>query len=143
MRLTHEIKTDIKTDIKVAKKWRLHWRGGLCVAIGSLLITWLFDHFGRFDLARPSLFSTGIIAFTVGMKWKLRRYAWFWITITIIVALHVALIFYVPWTTNWVPAAVSAGICTVDFFVMLTILDAIETFLQRRESRRIYSLPRT
>jgi len=143
MRLVRESKNDIKNDVKAAKKWRLRWRGLLCVAIGSLLITWLFDHLGRFDLARPSLFSTGIIAFTVGMKWKLRRYAWFWIIITIIVILHVALIVYVPWTTSWVPAAVSAGICTIDYLVMLTILDAIETFLQSRENRRIYSLPRT
>lgn len=143
MQLAKEIKRDLKNDIKVAKKWRLRWRGGLCVFIGSLLIFWLFAYFGRFDLARPSLFAAGIIAFTVGIKWKLRQNAWFWITITIIVALHVALISYLSWTTSWVPAAVSAGICTVDFFVMLTILDAVETFLQRREKRRTYSLPQS
>src|SRR5579863_9854618 len=56
---------------------------------------------------------------------------------------HVALILSVPWTTRWVPATVSAGIFSVDFFIILVILDTLETFVKRREKPETNSLPRT
>ena len=142
MQLASEIKNDVKADLKVAKKMRLRWRGLLCVFIGTLLVAWAFDHFGRFDLTRPALVSAGAIAFAIAIKWDLRRRAWFWIAIFILAALHVALLASVPWADKWVPAAVSAGVCTIDVFVMLAIIDAIEICVERRE-RRTNSLPLT
>ena len=95
---------DIKKDAKVAKKMRLPWWGVLLGIIGSTLSAWLFEHFGRLDIALPTLISIGTLGFAVAIKWKLKRRVWFWITIIIIVALHVPLILFVPWTIKWVPA---------------------------------------
>jgi len=136
MRLVHETKKDIEADIKVAKKIWLPWWAVLCLIVGGLPIAWLFDHFGKFDLARPSLLSAGTIALAIAIKWKLGRNPWFWITMAVIVALHLVLILSVSWTTKWVPASVSAGVCTVDFFVMLAIIDVVETFLKGREKAK-------
>jgi len=88
------------------KKMRLPWWGMLCVIIGSTLIAWLFDHIRRFDLARPALYSMAMLGVAIAMRWQLKRHVWFWITMTVIAALHVPLILFVPWTTKWVPAIV-------------------------------------
>jgi hypothetical protein len=103
----------------------------LCVFVGSMPIIWLFDHFGRFDLARPALVSIVVLGFAIAIKWKLRGRAWFWITMTLFVALHVLLILAVSWTTEWVPAVVSTGIGTIDLYAMLAIVCVVEKFVEK------------
>jgi hypothetical protein len=112
-------------DIKAAKQLRLPWWGMLCWMIGCALGAWLFDHLGRLDLALPTLNGTAVLGFAIAVKWKLRRHAWFWLTMTAIAALHVPLLMFVPWTTKWVPALVIAAIDSVDFCAILAILIAV------------------
>ncbi len=83
---------------------RLPWWGVLFVIIATFLIGLLFDHFGKFALARPTLVSVAIIIITVAMRWKLKGRVWFWVTMAFLAALHVPLILLIPWTANWVPA---------------------------------------
>ena len=99
--------------------------------IGSIPIILLFDHFGRFDLARPAVVSMAVLCFAIAVKWKLRGRVWFWITMAVFVVLHILLILSVTWTTGWVPAAVSTGIGTVDLYVMLAIVCVVEKFVER------------
>ena len=120
-----------KDDLKAAKQMRLPWWGVLSVIIGSVLIAWLFDHLGRFDLARPALFSTALFGVAIAIKWKLRRHAWFWITMAAIVALHVLLILFVPWTTKWVPAVVIIPIGIADLCAMLAVLSVVGKFWEK------------
>jgi hypothetical protein len=121
-----QLAKDIKKDMKVAKKMWLPWWGVLCLIIGGLPIAWLFDHFGRSNLALPTLIGVGMLGLIAAIKWKLRRRAWFWITMTVIVALHVLLILSVPWTTKWVPAIAITPIGIADLYVMLAILSVVE-----------------
>jgi hypothetical protein len=133
--LVHDIEKDVKADIKAAKKVpRLPWWGVLCVIIGVLPVAWLFDHVERFNLLLPVLDGLVVIGLVIVVKWELRRCAWFWITMTAVVALHVALILYVPWTTKWVPATVIAGIVTIDSIVVFVILALVEELLARAKS---------
>jgi len=67
----------------------------------------------------------GVLGFMIALKRKLWPHAWFWITMTVIAALHVALILFVPWGTRWVPALVIAGIDSVDFCLILWVFDAV------------------
>jgi hypothetical protein len=115
----------LDNDIRAAKKMRLPWWGVLCGIIGSTFSAWLFDHFGRLDLTLPTLVSIGMLGFAIAVKWKLRRSVWFWITMTVIVALHVLLILSVPWTTNWVPAIVIIPFAIADLYAMLAILSVV------------------
>jgi len=116
---------DVKGEIREAKKIRLPWWGVLLVIIGSLPIYWLFNHFGRLNIALPTLNGIGMLAFAIAVKWKLRRRAWFWITMAVIAALHVPLVLFVPWTTRWVPALAIAAIDSADLIVILTILSVV------------------
>jgi ABC-type multidrug transport system permease subunit len=123
---------DIKSDIKAAKKIRLPWWGVLCLIFGSLPLYWLFDHFGRFNIALPTLVSIGMLGFVIAVKRNLRRHAWFWGTMAILAALHVPLILFVPWTIKWVPAVAIAAIGSADICVMLAILAAVGRFVEGR-----------
>lgn len=80
---------------------------------------------GRLDLAMPTLNSLGVVGFTVFVKRSLARRAWFWLVILAAAALHLPLIFWVPWGTRWVPAFVVAGIDSLDFCLILYAIDAI------------------
>lgn len=121
---------EIKDDIKAARKIRLPWWALLCLGIGSFLAAWLFDHLRRFDLVLPALNSVFVLGFTVAVKWKLRRHAWFWGTVAILAALHIPLILFVPWTTKWVPALLIAAIDSADLIVMFAILSVVAKFME-------------
>jgi hypothetical protein len=112
------------------KKMRLPWWGVLCVIFCTIPLVFLFDHFGKFDLARPSLISVAMVSIAIAMRWKLRRHVWFWITMTFLAALHVPLILFVPWTTKWVPAFVIAPFGIADLYAMLWILSFVEKLVE-------------
>jgi hypothetical protein len=120
-----QLTKDIKGDIDAAKKMRLPWWAVLCGIIASMIGAWLFDRFGKLDIALPTLNCVAVLGFLIVLKWKLRRHVWFWATMTIIAALHVPLLLFVPWTTKWVPALAIAAIDSVDFCVILWILAVI------------------
>ena len=121
----------LKESVKHAKQLRISWTSGLAIGGGTLLIAGLLDHFGKFDLATPTVFCALAISLAIATKWELRGHWWFWITITIISTLHVPLILFVPWTTKWVPAVVMAPFLAVDWYAMLVILSVIEKFTVR------------
>lgn len=112
------------------RQMRLPWWGVLCVIVGALVLGLLFVYFGRFDLARPTLFSVAMVAIAIAMRWKLRRHPWFWGTITILAALHVPLILFVPWTTKWVPALLIIPFGLADLSVMLWVLSVVGKFME-------------
>lgn len=125
---------DVRNDIKAAQKLRLPWWGVLCIAIGSLPFFLLFDRFGRLNIALPALNCIGVLAFVVAFKWKLRRSTWFWIVMTAIAGLHLALLLFIPWTTKWVPAIAIGAIDSVDFCIALWILAVVGKLVQRSKA---------
>ncbi len=96
----------------------------------SLPIYSLFDHFGRLNIALPTLNCIAVLGFAIAVKWKLSSHVWFWILMTILAALHVPLILFVPWTTKWVPAIAIAVIDSADLIVMLAIIVAAGKFME-------------
>lgn len=125
---------DIKDDVRGAKKIRIPWWGVLLWMACCGLIDWLLISLGKFDLALPALNSVAVVGFTVALKRKLGRHAWFWGTIAILAALHVPLVLFVPWTTKWVPALAIAAIDSADLIVMLAILDVVGKFMEGPET---------
>ena len=126
------LKNDVKNDLKAARQMRLPWWGVLCLIIGAIPILWLFNHFGRSDLARPVLYSVGMVGVAVAIEWRLRRHVWFWITMGVLGALHVLLILYIPWDTKWVPAVVIIPIGIADLYTMLAIFSIVGRFAAAR-----------
>jgi hypothetical protein len=116
---------DVKSDIKAAKKMRLPWWAVLCLLVFGMPLPWLFDHFGKLNLMLPIWNSVAVLGFMLVLKWRLRWHAWYWITMTVVAALHVPLILFVPWGTRWVPALAIAAIDSVDFCLILWILSFV------------------
>lgn len=110
---------------------RLPWWGVLCIILGGLPVMYLLDHSGNMNLARPVLYSAGMVGIAIAMRWNLRRHAWFWATMIVIVALHVPLILFVPWTTKWVPAIVIIPIGIADLYAILAILSVVGKFREK------------
>ena len=112
---------------------RLPWWGLVCVFAGTLLMGLLFVRFRRFDLARPTFVSVAMVAIALALRWNLRRHVWFWITMTFLAALHLLLIFFVPWTTNWIPAFVIVPFGVADLYAMLWTLSVVGKLMGRAE----------
>ncbi len=116
------------------RQMRLPWWGVLCVMVGAFLLFSLFDQFGKLAIARPTFYSVAIIIVTVAMRWKLKGHVWFWVTMAFLVALHVPLILFIPWTTKWIPALVLIPIGIADSYMMLWILSVVGKRMKARAS---------
>jgi hypothetical protein len=127
---------DIKRDIRAAKKIRLPWWALVCVGIGALFVSWLFDVLGRLELAVPAMATAGVLAFALYVKRNLIHRGWFWGTIAIVAAFHVALVSLVPWTTRWVPAVKIAAIGSADLILILALLALLGKFTGGLDSPR-------
>jgi hypothetical protein len=127
MQLVSDLRNDIKDVQNVRIPSRVKWFG----AIGALLCCLLLLHFGRFDLASPTINCLVVLGFVITLKWKLRRYVWFWIAMIIVAALHILFLMFVPWTTTWILGLVVAAIDAVDLLVILAILSVVRRFMER------------
>ena len=117
---------EIKDDFRAAKKIWLPWWGLLWIAVACLPAIWLFDHYGHLALFIPTAGSIMVLCFAVVLKRKLMRQMWFWVAMSVIAAVHAAIILSIAWTSNWVPAAVWAGAASVDLLVVLVVVDGLE-----------------
>jgi hypothetical protein len=126
------ISSEARDDIKAAQKvrpprWALVLFGVLCLAA-----YWLFDHFGRFNMSLPVLDSIIPFGFVLYLKRKLYRKWWFWLTMALVALLHAFVIWSIPWTEGWKPAAVAGVILSVDTCLMLWLLAGVETLVGTR-----------
>jgi len=134
MSIAGDIRTDIKTDIKTARKLRLTGWGIVAWMACCAIMMWPFYRADRLDLALPALNAILVLGLIIFIEWKFRRRAWFWLTMTVIVSLHLALVAFVPWTDKWAPAASIAGIDSLDLVLILSILSVVSNVLQARET---------
>jgi len=113
------------------RQMRLPLWGYIFVPVGAFLLCFLFDHYGKLALARPTIFAVSIIIITIAMRWKLRGHVWFWITMAFLTALHVPLILFIPWTDKWIPVLVIIPIGIADSYTMLWVVSIVGKFMKR------------
>jgi len=120
---------DFKGEIRAATKLRLSgWRMVCWIAVCAA-IAWPLNSAGRLDLALPILNCIGVLGFITALNWSLRRRRWFWIVITIIAALHVLVLMFIPWTNKWVPAFTIAAIDSADICILIAIFVVLRRFM--------------
>jgi hypothetical protein len=127
--LRSQLKANFDKDLSAAQKLRLPWWGVWCCVLPALPFFIVLNHRGRLDLALPILASVATIALVIILKRQLAKHAWFWGLILLFSALHVALIWLVPWPTRWVFPLISAGIASADFCVLLVIISLVEVLI--------------
>jgi hypothetical protein len=123
---------EVRNDIKAAQKLRLSRWGVLLWMAFCLPVIWICDHFGKLNLALPVLNTIAVLSLVIALRWNLRGQLWFWIAMILIGALHAWLIWYIPWTKNWVPALAIAAIDSTDFCILLWGLSAVGRLMERK-----------
>ena len=130
------LKAEVKSDLKAAQKlWMPWWLVLIWMAI-CLSVIVLFDSVGRLGMALPLLNCIAVFAFLIYLKRGLSRQVSFWVSLAILATLHALMIWYVPWTTKWVPAVAIATISSLDFCLMLWIVDVVARLDRRTVSHQ-------
>ena len=121
---------ELKNEVTEAKKLRLSWRTQLLIIlIGTPTFFLYLVYGGRIELVWPSMLTVIVLGVVIRFKWKLRKQAWFWVTMAVIAVLHFLWVLFVPWTTKWIPVFVYTGLATVDFVLILWILLVVERLI--------------
>lgn len=86
-----------------------------------------FIYMGKADMGLTIFIVLGMMMFAVKLRWRLRKYVWFWATIVLILVLHVPLFFLVRWPDTKVPTiAYSLPLGIVDFFLIMGAVGLVE-----------------
>lgn len=59
----------------------------------------------------------------------------------LLAALHLPLILFVPWTTEWIPATVITPFAMADLYAMLWLLSVVGEFVERPKNSARDSIP--
>lgn len=91
----------------------------------------LFAYFGDPGRGRAAAGSTIVLMYAARGCWDLRRHTWFWVTLTIFIALHVLLILLVPWSSKSYPGTALLPIAAVDYGIVYGAIKLIEKLMKR------------
>jgi len=95
----------------------------------------LFAYLGNAEMGLSVCIVLGMIAVAVYLRWKLRKYVWFWATIVLILALHVPLFFVVRWPDTKVPTiAYSMPIGIADFLLISGAISLAQKVFMKNSS---------
>jgi hypothetical protein len=86
----------------------------------------VFDQIGKPGTGRAAWICAGMFLVAIKVRWELRNRLWFWSTIVALLALHIPLILYLPWTSRWIPAVGIFALGVVDCAIILGCIALIE-----------------
>jgi hypothetical protein len=95
-----------------SRKWLL------IVLVCSIPIFFLFAFLGDPGRGRAAGISAAVAMIVIRACWHLRKYAWFWATTAILVALHVFLVVRIPWDDKSYPGYTLLPFAALDYGIM-------------------------
>lgn len=95
----------------------------LCMIPPFVLFAFLGHDPGR---GRAASGSVIVIMYAARAFWDLRKHAWFWVTLTVVIAIHVLLILLIPWTSKSYPGTLLLPVAAVDYGIVYVIFKLIE-----------------
>lgn len=110
------------------------WSGTI-IALMLAPVFFVFIFFGKAELGFTTCIVLGVFIVTVRFRWGLRRHAWFWATVILMLALNVPLLFIVRWPQSSLPAVVYAfPLAVVDLLVVMSALSLAERVFSKDSS---------
>ena len=110
------------------------WSGTI-IGVALLPVFFVFVFLGKSELGFNLILVLGLIMIAVRLRWKLRRYAWFWGTIAFVLLLHIPFLFLVHWPQSKVPTiAYSLPLGLVDFLLISGALGLAEKLFAKSPS---------
>lgn len=122
---------EIFNDYRPQAKEPTDYTGLIITAILAPVFV-LFAYFGSANLALTAIIVLGMIMCAIKIRWSLRKHAWFWATIVLVLALHVPLLLIVRWPSGKAPTiAYTLPLGFADFFIILGALGLAERVFLR------------
>lgn len=121
-------------DYEPAKeKKSADWSGTL-IGVALWPVFFFFVYLGKPEIGFTTIIVLGLSILAVKLHWKLRKHAWFWATIVVILALHVPLLFVIRWPDTNVPTiAYSLPLGIVDFLLITAGINLAQKLFSKGE----------
>lgn len=116
------------------RRVHLNWREILCGIALAILVCWLLDRVGRFDLSRPVIAIIGSVFIALKLRWHLRNRLWFWLTIIVYLALSGVLTSALTWSTEGPSRPIIGGFMGISVYFLFVVLHAFDRHFQRASS---------
>jgi len=75
----------------------------------------------------------GVIMFAIRARWELRKYTWFWLTAATIFALHLPIVWFVPWPNERYPNIALLPLALLDYAVVRGCIKVVEKLINKSE----------
>ena len=113
------------------RQGRADWTGTI---IGALLapVFFFFVYLGMAEMGFTVCIVLGMVVLAIKLRWKLRRHAWFWITIALVLVLHIPFFFIVRWPQTKIPTiAFSMPLGIADFLLISGAISLAEKLFSK------------
>jgi hypothetical protein len=107
---------------------------GLLIALAAAPLYWVLASLGYEDIGRTAGLSLGMVLIAVRFRWYLRKHNWFWVTIVLVLLLHIPLILEVKWSENVIPGIALLPIGALDLLAILGVIRLAEKLLNKPTS---------
>ena len=106
-------------DYEAPKKERPTDWSGTIIGVMLLPVFFVFVYLGKAEMGFNLVIVLGLSMIAVKLRWNLRKHAWFWATIVLILALHVPLLFIVRWPQSNVPTLAYSLPIGIAYFLLI------------------------
>lgn len=106
---------------------------GLIIAALLAPVYLVFVYFDKPDIGLTASYCLVPLLFAIRIRWELRKHAWFWVVMTIVLALHVPLIVSWHWPNRWIPGLALLPLAAADCAIILGILKIAERLAGAKE----------
>jgi hypothetical protein len=127
--------TDVEGIDKKGPFDRLTKKAALVVTICGVLFYFFFDFLWGPERGRAASICAAMIVTVVWMRWDLRRQFWFWLTIAVVVLLHVPLVLLIRWPNGSYPGVVLLPGALLDLAVVYGCVKFVEILMKERRRR--------
>lgn len=86
----------------------------------------IFAYLGRFHLGANIFLCLFVNVLAITMRWRLRKYLWFWCVMAIVVGLEVPAVLMIPWPHGWVPGVALLPIGLAGLLIALGAIQVAE-----------------
>lgn len=94
------------------------WSGTI-IGVMLLPVFFVLVVLGKAEMGFNLILVLGLVMIAVKLRWKLRRHAWYWVTIAYVLLLHIPFLFFVHWPQSNIPTiAYSLPLGIADFLLI-------------------------
>jgi len=118
-----------QTEGKIQADWT-----GTKIGVLLLPVFLFFVYLGKAEIGFTIMLVLGLAILAIKLRWKLRRHAWFWATIALVLTLHIPLLFIVHWPNTKIPTiAFSMPLGVADFLLISGALSLAEKWFSNSD----------